>query len=325
MDANMRSDKPELVSIIMPAYNAAPYIADSIKSVLAQTHKNWELIIIDDGSTDETNLVVEKYSSVDKRIRYIYQENARQGKARNNGIAHSLGCYIAFLDSDDLWLPEKLELQLLFLHNNNADFVFSETYVFTDSTELKCLSKKLEIPNVKAPAGYFEGEQGIKVFLQNNQVPILTVLLKRDVINAVGGFAENLLIQNAEDYHLWFKILLHGYKLWMMPQALAIYRVSYSSVSGVDRQNLRQILEVQNDLRRLYPNRINNFDSIITKTILLNLDFTYGLPDKYFFVAVDRFLTIGKKQLFRPIFLFFEKISARHLSLKAAYFVFNYL
>jgi teichuronic acid biosynthesis glycosyltransferase TuaG len=95
----------------MPAYNAEKYIGDSIKSVLAQTYSNWELIVVDDGSTDGTAAVVREFVDRDNRIKYFYQENGRLGKARNTGIGHAAGPLIAFLDSDDLWVETKLEAQ----------------------------------------------------------------------------------------------------------------------------------------------------------------------------------------------------------------------
>jgi glycosyltransferase involved in cell wall biosynthesis len=102
----------QLVSVIMPAYNAGKYIAQSIRSVAAQTCAGWELVVVDDGSTDDTAEVVRGFASADARVKYVQQANGRQGRARNNGIAHAAGDLIAFLDADDLWVERKLELQL---------------------------------------------------------------------------------------------------------------------------------------------------------------------------------------------------------------------
>src|ERR1700759_692275 len=97
-----------LVSVITPAYNAGNFIHETIDSVIAQTYTNWELIIIDDGSTDNTAAIVKQYVVRDSRIKYLYQQNGKQGKARNNGMTHSSGTIIAFLDADDTWTPHKL-------------------------------------------------------------------------------------------------------------------------------------------------------------------------------------------------------------------------
>ena len=95
------------VSVIMPAYNAATFIAGSIKSVVKQSFTNWELIIIDDGSTDNTKNIINCFINKDARIKYHYQQNGKQGKARNAGLALAKGKYIAFIDADDVWLPNK--------------------------------------------------------------------------------------------------------------------------------------------------------------------------------------------------------------------------
>ncbi len=111
----MQSSIP-LVSVIMPAYNAEKYISKSIQSVLEQTYQNWQLIIVNDGSKDDTSSIIKCFD--DKRIRLIEQENSGVSKARNTGIEYSDGEYIAFLDSDDIWLDKKLEVQVNFMLNN---------------------------------------------------------------------------------------------------------------------------------------------------------------------------------------------------------------
>ena len=106
---------PELVSIIMPSYNTAKYIEESIKSVLAQTYMNWELLIVDDCSTDNTDEIVQPFLS-DKRVKYLKNEkNSGAAISRNRALREAKGKWIAFLDSDDLWMPEKLEKQIAFM------------------------------------------------------------------------------------------------------------------------------------------------------------------------------------------------------------------
>lgn len=314
------SNVMELVSVIMPAYNASKYIAASIESVLAQTYLSWELIIVDDGSIDNTASLVKSYCEKDCRIKYIYQENARQGRARNNGIANSSGGYIAFLDSDDLWLPEKLSLQVAFLQHNKADLIFSGTYLFENEQKVGPLCQVMNIPH-----GLFEGEDGLKKFLAGNQIPTLTVLCQRSVIEAAKGFTEEVLIPNAEDYHLWLKLLLNGAKFWGMPQVLAAYRVDISSTSGVDRQNLRFVVEAMANLRKLYPQRAVIFDEPIKRNILNSLYYSSLLSDKVFFAVINRFLKISNKQLYSPLLSALETTGARQLAVRLVYFIFNYL
>lgn len=123
----------DLVSIITPTYNSARFIAETIESVLAQTYQNWEMIIADDCSTDDTVDIVSRYAAKDGRIRLCRLDtNSGAGVARNRSIAEARGRYIAFLDSDDLWLPRKLERQLAFMRENGYEFTYTE---FTNCDE----------------------------------------------------------------------------------------------------------------------------------------------------------------------------------------------
>ena len=124
MNNSTQNNRP--ISIIMPAYNAEKFIRESITSVLQQTYSNWELIIVDDGSTDNTKKIIQAFAQQDGRIHYIYQPNGKQGKARNAGIRHASGDLIAFLDADDLWTKDKLEKQGSLIRRTNADLIFSD-------------------------------------------------------------------------------------------------------------------------------------------------------------------------------------------------------
>ena len=118
----------ELVSIIMPSYNTGKYIAETIESVLAQTYKNWELIIVDDCSTDNTDAVVEQYLS-DKRIKYLKNaHNSGAAVSRNRALREAKGKWAAFLDSDDLWMPDKLMRQIRFMKKNSIHFSYTNYF-----------------------------------------------------------------------------------------------------------------------------------------------------------------------------------------------------
>ncbi|MBR1791235.1 MAG: glycosyltransferase family 2 protein [Bacteroidaceae bacterium] len=126
----------ELVSVIMPSYNAARYIAASIDSILAQTYQNWELVITDDCSTDGTRQILADYARRDERVRvFLLESNMGSGHTRNRCIAESRGRYIAFCDSDDCWLPEKLERQIHFMQENGYAFTFASYYTCNELGE----------------------------------------------------------------------------------------------------------------------------------------------------------------------------------------------
>jgi glycosyltransferase involved in cell wall biosynthesis len=239
--------KPLVVSVIMPAYNASYYIQQAIDSVTAQTCADWELIIVDDGSTDDTASIIANNVSQDSRIRSFYQENGKQGKARNLGIAHAEGEYIAFLDADDLWMPEKLEIQLQEIVENNVDLVFSDSWFFLESN-VSDRSRKMNTSNQ-----FFQGEEALKLLLEGNQVPTLTVLAKKEKILLVDGFSEKLRIQNAEDYHLWLKLIISGCSFYGSDKTLASYRVHSLAVTSDDKFSGKQVAEVFFDLMRNYP------------------------------------------------------------------------
>ena len=126
----------ELVSIIMPSYNSSKFIAASIESVIAQTYKNWELLITDDCSKDNTIEIVQQYVDKDERIKlFCLQENSGAGVARNNSIKQAKGRFIAFLDSDDRWKPNKLEVQIPFMSENGYELSYSSYMTCNENGE----------------------------------------------------------------------------------------------------------------------------------------------------------------------------------------------
>jgi len=122
----VKLDSQGLVSIVTPAFNSEGFMATTIESVIHQTYKNWELIIIDDRSTDNTVALVQEYAQNDNRIKcFVNEVNSGAGVSRNNGLKQAKGRYIAFLDSDDLWKENKLEMQILFMLENKAPISFT--------------------------------------------------------------------------------------------------------------------------------------------------------------------------------------------------------
>lgn len=203
------------VSIITPSYNSSKYIYQTVESVLAQTYKNWELIIVDDHSTDDSNKIIEEYCKKDNRIRLIkLKKNVGPALARNRGIEEAKGNYIAFLDSDDLWLPEKLEKQISFMLQNNISLTYSSYYTIDKNGGCIGLRK------VKSSISYND-------MLKSNHIGNLTGIFNCEKIGKY--YMDNV---GHEDYTLWLKIMKKIKYTKGIVEPLAKYRITNSSVSA---------------------------------------------------------------------------------------------
>ncbi|MBC7913682.1 MAG: glycosyltransferase [Pyrinomonadaceae bacterium] len=225
-----------LVSVVMPAYNAQKYIAESIESVIEQTYANWELLIVDDGSTDNTAAIIKHYQIKDTRIQYFYQENGRQGKAKNAGINNSKGDYIAFLDADDLWLKEKLKVSVDVITAGNYSLLFTDCFVFQDDKRNISSLSKMGVGN-----DMYEGRESILMFLYCNRIPNLTVLIKRKVMLEAGNFMDMIV---AEDYEMWLRLLKNGCIFKAISTPLSLYRVHSESITAKDRHATFEVIEI---------------------------------------------------------------------------------
>ena len=205
----------DLVSIIMPSYNTAQYIAGSIRSVLAQTYPNWELLIVDDCSTDDTDDVVSGFLD-DARIHYFRNENnSGAALSRNRALREARGKWIAFLDSDDLWEPEKLEKQIAFMKENGYAFSYTN-YVEIDETSS---------PNGK----YVTGPKRITKRGMYNYcwIGCLTVMYDADTVGLIQ--IEDLKKNN--DYAMWLKACEKA-DCYLLDETLARYRKRSGSISN---------------------------------------------------------------------------------------------
>ena len=207
--------KNNLVSIITPSYNSLKYINKSIESVLNQTYCEWEMIIVDDKSTDDTNKLINKYIKYDNRIRLIkLKSNSGPANARNTGIKEAKGRYIAFLDSDDIWLPQKLEKQIKFMEDNNLSVTYS-SYETIDEQD-----KKINFRKVKELITYSD-------MSKSNHIGNLTGIYNCEKI---GKFYMDDV--GHEDYTLWLKIMQRVGKTKGLKEPLAKYRILSNSISS---------------------------------------------------------------------------------------------
>lgn len=203
-----------LVSIIMPSYNTASFIDDSIQSVQAQSYENWELLIVDDCSTDNTDEVV-KPCLEDKRIKYIRNErHSGPAVSRNRALREAKGKWIAFLDSDDLWEPEKLEKQISFMEKNGYHFSYTNYAEIDEDGERRGI-------RVTGP------QKITKTGMYNFCWPgTLTVMYDRDYV----GFIQIADIQKNNDYAIWLKVS-RKVDCYLLDEELALYRRRVGSVS----------------------------------------------------------------------------------------------
>jgi teichuronic acid biosynthesis glycosyltransferase TuaG len=319
---NNQNDMSELVSIIMPAYNAAKYIGAAIESIFAQTYSNWELLIIDDGSFDQTATIGKYYQQQDARIRYTYQVNARQARARNNGLKQAKGQYVAFLDADDLWLPDKLQLQVAaLLHEPETDLVFADAYVFDKTFDLATQTYRV----LGAGQGILKGEAGLQAMLAFNLIPLSTVMCKLTAVLSVDGFTENKLIPNAEDYHLWLRLLLAGRTLKGMALPLAAYREHEDSVSNADRQCLEHVVEAKANLADSFPEQRKALQGSLRKNIRDSLDVVATYEQEAFFTTATRYLALSGRGAWQPLFALWQRGGQHRLAVRSLYFIINYL
>lgn len=206
-----------LVSVIMPAYNAERYIAASIASVMAQTMQAWELIVIDDGSNDGTMQIVQNMAKEDPRIRLCPNEsNMGTARSRNRGMDLSRGQYIAFLDSDDIWHPQKLEKQLSCMQETGADLVYT-AYAIVDTEGVK------QRPDYCVPA-YVD----INGLLKENVIGCSTVLLNQKASEQFRFQADFY----HEDYVLWLQMLQAGCVMAGVQEVLMDYCYRPDSRAG---------------------------------------------------------------------------------------------
>lgn len=225
----------EMVSVIMPCFNSADVIGASIESVLAQTYRDLELLIIDDFSTDRSLEVIMPYLQ-DSRVTLLAKsENQGVARARNDGFARSSGRYVAFLDSDDLWVPEKLATQLADMARNRAVLSFAayETFHVEPANRLK---------TVRVPRSITYGQ-----LLRNTIIGCLTVVVDR---KQTGDFQMPDLA-GGEDTATWLNILRRHGTAYGIEEPLAYYRVSGASLSGNKLQMVRRTWRMYRETQNL--------------------------------------------------------------------------
>jgi glycosyltransferase involved in cell wall biosynthesis len=227
------------VSVIIPAYNVESFIRPTIESVLSQTHPSLDVIVVDDGSTDRTPDAVRPFLD---RVRYVRQENAGPSRARNRGLEESRGRYVAFLDADDLWVPEKLEIQTGFMEKHpDVGFCFSDVVLFGDHGDEPetFFDRKAVLP--KLPVETVEGEGRVitrrihQDLLYENFIVTSTVMIRKAMISGNNGFEDGAVFDealfNGQDYDLWFRLACR-FNAGYLPKALVRKRKHPDNISS---------------------------------------------------------------------------------------------
>jgi glycosyltransferase involved in cell wall biosynthesis len=230
------------VSVITPAYNAARFLPGTIESVRAQTVQDWELIVVDDGSTDETVGIAQRYVQDDPRIRLLRQENAGPSAARNHGMRGARGAFFAFLDSDDQWLPHFLEHQLdVFAHYPDTSLVTANAYYFGGPQD----------GQPRRPAAEGHPVLTLENIIQNDSAVFIMTVFRREVFDRIGGLDEAQ--WTSEDYDFWIRAALAGFVFRVSTRPLALYRRHEGSLSADSARMLRGILHTYSKTRGACP------------------------------------------------------------------------
>ena len=212
-----KENKQPLISIITPVFNAEKFLAETIESVQAQTYKNWELLLVNDGSKDNSLKIAKEYAKKDKRIKVYSIKNSGAAVARNTGTEKAKGDYVCFIDADDLWGKEKLKKQLKFMQEKKCAFSFTG-YEFADKNG-RPNGKKVHIPEKMA----------YRQALKNTTISTITVMFDMQKLNKSDVYMPNV---EAEDTATWWKVLKKVDYAYGLNEILSYYRRSDSTRSS---------------------------------------------------------------------------------------------
>ncbi len=215
-----------LVSVIIPAYNSEKYIGPTIKSVIGQSYENFEILIIDDDSSDRTSMVIMDIAKSDKRIKYFKIEHSgKPAVPRNIGIINAKGIFIAFLDSDDIWAKDKLKEQVNFLQKHpQLIFVYSMSVTFGN---VNIISPYYEV----LPLFHKVTRNKKELISKGNSITCSSVLIRTEFLKIVGGYDEDPGLKAVEDFDLWLRLSELG-DFGFIPRIHVFYRIHGTQSSG---------------------------------------------------------------------------------------------
>ena len=245
-----------LVSVVIPAFNAEKFLAETLDSVLSQTFLSWESIVVDDGSTDATNEIAARYLK-DERVKYIKKENEGVSKARNYAIERSKGKYIALLDADDIWMPQKLEKQVALLEKNeNIGLCYTGAIKVDEKLEFK---EYVEAEEFK--------DDSEALLLKMNILILSSAIIRKDILLKTDGFDSKF--STCADKELWLRLSLLT-KFASVPDYLVKYRDVGGSMSSDPELSKRDTLNVLNKFFD-QPNLPTRYKKLKNKSLSNNL------------------------------------------------------
>lgn len=225
-----------LVSIITPVYNAAKFLSETIKSVQNQTYINWELLLVDDCSKDNSADIIKEFQKKDKRVKYIkLEKNSGASVSRNTGIKSAKGRFIAFVDSDDIWKPKKLEIQIHYMLNENLGFTFT-SYRYMKENGIRT-NKIAKAPNKIDYNG----------LLKNTIIGCSTVVIDRNII----GDFKMPLVRRGQDTATWLQILRNEKYAYGIEDDLVNYRLVGDSLSSNKIKSLKRTWNTYRNVEKL--------------------------------------------------------------------------
>jgi glycosyltransferase involved in cell wall biosynthesis len=309
----MTAKTPSDVSVIVPTFNRGSLVCEAIESINNQTRPVAEIIVVDDGSTDDT---FERLVRFGDRIRYVRQENSGPSAARNRGILEAKGTLVAFLDSDDLWPPDKNEVQLQFLEKNpDIDFVFGDMSNFTPA----CSNEEREIKNPVIHRHLVEHSLHLddlfETLVEENVVPTPTVMARKAALVRVGKFDESLRI--AEDLDFWLRASASS--KWGFLDAVLLRRRRHEGnlIADWSRRNLALIKVLDGTARKIAQNRPGAIQLVERKLREINYDLGSAFLRRGDFVNGSKHLQEGRPSGPRAAIWIFKLVSSMLLAAAA--------
>lgn len=242
----MIADSNPLITVITPTFNRADFIEEAVNSVLAQTYGNFELLIVDDGSTDDTKAVLAP-ALQDTRVQYFYQQNQGQSVARNLALAKAKGEFICFLDSDNYWPPEKLESQVRqFAENPDYDVVYG------DIIEIDEQGREVTRKNMRRYSGNISS-----FMIRDNCVSMNTAMARKRCFDELGAISGQRRV--ADDYDLWLRFSAK-FRFLYVPEFWAFYRVMENQISTDKTRRFDSNWQIITDFRQAFPDAMPEKD-----------------------------------------------------------------